>query len=246
MRHDLSALTTSQLEWLDSVIGQFKLPHSFDRDPESDLMVPEALERFGDALRIHHAFSRQPLSKDRFEYALERALFLSGIPAQLEESRTNRGHDLTIAGVPTSLKTEAAANIKEDVIHISKWMELGKGPWELDRLRDMFLDHMRNYDRIFTLRCITRTPKKAPIFFKYELVEIPKSLMLKSANARLVVQNESRQSPRPGYGYIEDSKGKPEFALYFDGGTERKLQIRHLRKALCRVHATWEFDSTLL
>ncbi len=83
MQYDLSGLTASQLEWLDSVIGQFKLPHSFNRDPSSDWIVPEVLERFGDALRIHHAFSRQPLSKDRFEYALERALSLSGIAARL-------------------------------------------------------------------------------------------------------------------------------------------------------------------
>lgn len=246
MQHDLSGLTPSQLEWLDSVIGQFKLPHSFNRDSSSDWIVPEALERFGDALRIHHAFSRQPLSKDRFEYALERSLSLSGIPARLEESRTNRGHDLTIEGVPVSLKTEAAANIKESVIHVSKWMELGKGAWELARLRDIFLDHMENYERIFTLRCIKREPRKDPTFFKYELVEIPKNLMLEGASARLVVQEDSRQNPKPGYGYVEDKQGEPRFALYFDGGTERKLQIRRLQKALCRVHATWEFESTLL
>ena len=212
MQHDLSGLTASQLEWLDSVIGQFKLPHSFNRDAASDWIVPEALERFGDALRIHHAFSRQPLSKDRFEYALERALSLSGIPARLEESRTNRGHDLTIAGVPVSLKTEAAASIKESVIHVSKWMELGKGVWELARLRDIFLDHMGNYERIFTLRCIKREPKINPTYFKYELVEIPKSLMLESASARLVVQDDSRQNPKPGYGYVEDQRGEPKFA----------------------------------
>lgn len=82
------------------------------------------MNRLGDAMRIHHAFSRQALSKDRFEYAFERALSLCQIPAELVRSRTNRGHDLTIAGVPVSLKTEAAANIKTDMIHVSKWMEL--------------------------------------------------------------------------------------------------------------------------
>lgn len=34
-----------------------------------------------------------------------------------------------------------------------------------------------------------------------------------------------------------------KYALYFDGGTERKLQIKSLRKSLCVVHASWEFES---
>jgi type II restriction enzyme len=29
--------------------------------------------------------------------------------------------------------------------------------------------------------------------------------------------------------------------LYFDGGGERKLQIKHLLKSHCAVIATWEF-----
>ena len=38
-----------------------------------------------------------------------------------------------------------------------------------------------------------------------------------------------------------DADGNIKFQLYFDGGTERKLQIKHLRKDLCVVHAQWEF-----
>ena len=37
-----------------------------------------------------------------------------------------------------------------------------------------------------------------------------------------------------------------KFSLYFDGGTERKLQIKHLRKDLCKIHATWIFGSAAL
>ena len=44
--------------------------------------------------------------------------------------------------------------------------------------------------------------------------------------------------------YGED--GNLKFALYFDGGTERKLQIKAIRKDLCTVHATWRFDSAPL
>jgi len=76
------------------------------------------------------------------------------------------------------------------------------------------------------------------------LVEIPKSLLLEGKSAQLVIQKRSRQNPKPGYGYVYDSQGKIKFALYFDGGTERKLQIKKIRKDLCIVHATWRFAST--
>lgn len=227
------------MEWVQGVINQFQLPCQYRRNPNSDFVTDEVLERVGDALRIHHAFSRQALSKDRFEYALERALKLCMIDAGLATSRTNRGHDITIRGVPVSLKTEAAGNIKRDAIHVSKWMELGRGEWRLDLLRDLFLEHMRGYDRIFTFRRLQPGPER----YEYEFVEIPKALMQEAATAQLVVQEDSRQNPKPGYGYVYDAAGSLKYALYFDGGAERKLQIKHLQKALCVVHASWEFDS---
>jgi type II restriction enzyme len=78
---------------------------------------------------------------------------------------------------------------------------------------------------------------------RYELVEIPKALLLEVANCELVVCTDSMQNPQPGYGYVRDAAGQLKYALYFDGGTERKLQIKHLRKDLCQVHATWTFGS---
>lgn len=235
-------LTPSQIDWVENVIAQFALPHKFERYPASDWITDVTLDRLGDALRIHHAFSRQPLSKDRFEYAFERALNLSGIPAALVRSRTNRGHDLTIAGVPVSLKTEAAANIREDNIHVSKWMELGRGDWILVTLRNLFLEHVQSYQRIFTLRCLIPGPTK----YKYELVEIPRALLLEAQNCTFEICEGSRQNPKPGYGYVRDQQGLLKYAMYFDGGTERKLQIKHLRKSLCQIHAIWEFESAAL
>jgi type II restriction enzyme len=223
-----------------AVVRQFHFPYEFHRKEDSDLVTPEVLSMLGDALRIHHAFSRQALSKDRFEFALERSLKRAGIEAELVANRTNRGHDITIAGVPVSLKTQADANIRANSLHISKFMELGKGPWELSLLRDMFLSHMHSYERIFQFRCLL--PGLAAHL--YELVEIPKALLLEGAKSELIVQEKSRQTPKPGYGYVYDAEGKLRFALYFDAGTERKLQIKNIRKDLCIVHATWKFEST--
>lgn len=235
----LRKLTPSQVGWVQGVIDQFQLGCRYHRNPDSDLISDEVLNRLGDALRIHHAFSRQALSKDRFEFALERAFKLAGIEADLVASRTNRGHDITVQDIPVSLKTEAAANIRRDSIHISKWMELGRGEWRLDLLLQTFLDHMRGYDRIFTMRRLQPGPER----YEYEFVEIPKALMLEAAGAHLVIQEASKQNPKPGYGYVYDDAGTAKYALYFDGGTERKLQIKGLRKSLCVVHASWEFES---
>jgi len=51
---------------------------------------------------------------------------------------------------------------------------------------------------------------------------------------------QSTQDPKPGYCTVEDSVGQVKFRLYFDGGGERKLQIKDIRKNLCVVHAEWD------
>ncbi|MDP1526994.1 MAG: hypothetical protein Q8M20_14365 [Rhodocyclaceae bacterium] len=234
----LRRLTPAQQKWVKSAIHAFGAVCQFDRAPDSDVVSDAVLSSLGDRLLSHHAGSRQALSKDRFEFAFEAALNASGITAQLVKSRTNRGHDISIRGIPVSLKTEAATNIKDESIHVSKWMELGRGEWKLPLLRDLFLEHMQSYDRIFTLRRLKDEGDK----IRYELVEIPKALLLEAANCELEVCTGSRQNPQPGYGYVKDANGQLKYSLYFDGGTERKLQIKHLQKNLCKVHATWVFD----
>ena len=235
----LRRLSPTQLELIETAILAFDVPYCFWKAPDSDFVSQDLLDNFGDRLLSHHANSHQALSKDRFEFALEAALNRSGISAKLVKSRTNRGHDITIAGVPVSLKTEAAASIREDVIHVSKWMELGKGQWDLPLLRDLFLEHMDSYERVFTLRCLSAVSTKV----RYELVEIPKELLLEAKKCELEVKDESKQNPKPGYGHVIDSDNHIKFSLYFDGGTERKLQIKGLRKDLCKVHSTWTFGS---
>lgn len=239
----LRELTAPQLDFIERVVAQLRRPFlKIERNPKSDIVDKQLLSDFGDVLRIHHCFSKEALSKDRFEYALERTLTLCGKSAALAASRTNRGHDITIEGVPCSLKTQADKGIKEDEIYISKFMELGKGRWsasvgDLRGLRDQFLKHMNAYDRIFTLRCLSKDPKQ----WRYELVEIPKALLQEASGGKLSVCRDSKQSPKPGYCDVKGSDGDIKFQLYFDAGSERKLQIKHLKKNLCTVHAQWEF-----
>lgn len=154
--------------------------------------------------------------------------------------------DISINDFTISLKTEAGKSIKEGFVHISKFMELGKGKWgneksDLVGLRERFFKHMKGYQRIFILRCLNQgTPR-----WHYELVEIPNSLLLKAEGGELEMKHESKQSPKPGYCHVRDGKNLL-FQLYFDGGTERKLQIKNLEKRQCTLVAEWYFESSTL
>jgi hypothetical protein len=98
---------------------------------------------------------------------------------------------------------------------------------------------MQSYERIFTLRRL----KDIDVKIRYELVEIPKALLLEATDCELEICTNSRQNPQPGYCHVKNATGQLKYSLYFDGGTERKLQIKHLRKDLCKMHATWTFGS---
>ena len=101
----IPALTNGQLVWLSKVIKVFEGQHSF-KIYHSDVLDRQALLNFGDALRIHHCFSREPFSKDKFEYVLEQTLNINGPVAALA-AKGNRGHDISIHGERFSLKTQA-------------------------------------------------------------------------------------------------------------------------------------------
>jgi hypothetical protein len=235
----LQGLTNDQLDLIERVANQFTQPYILtERLTSSDIVDDCLLATFGDALRIHHCFSKEPLSKDRFEYALERSSNLCGLEAELAP-KGNPGHDITINGIPISLKTEASAGIRTARVHISKFMELGKGEWDLPLLRERYFNHMRSYDRIFTLRCLSKRVER----WHYQLVEIPKTLLLEAQNGSLRIDTKSRQSPQPGYCDVIDLDGKIKFQLYFDAGTERKLQVRNLAIPYCIIHATWIFST---
>ncbi len=128
------------------------------------------------------------------------------------------------------------------MLHISKFMELGGGQWgnnpkDLLGLRQQFLDNLEGIDRILVLRAL----KKGDPDYLYELVEIPKNLLKKASSGRIEMRMESTQFPKPGYCFVEKA-GELLFSLYFDGGGERKLQIKSLKKNLCKFHASWQFD----
>jgi len=176
-------LTLGQLHWIHRVVEVFGTEYRF-AVAESDLFDETVLRDFGDAMRIHHSFSDEPFSKDKFEYVLVKVLKISGRKATLAP-RGNPGHDITVDGVKISLKTQADKTIKEHWLWVSKFMELGKGQWndnpaDLEGLRQQFFEHMKSYDRILSLRALEQGPH-----WKYELVEIPKKLLALARSGNL-------------------------------------------------------------
>lgn len=238
---ELRKLRTSQLQHIPTTIKALQRNVFTEAQRGSDIATPGFVDDFGDLLCLHHAFSNEPFTKDKFEHALNRVLNAHGHKSMLS-SRGNPGDDLTVDGVPWSLKSQADRNIHPDFIHISKFMELGKGKWEtvrdLEGLRDQMIGHMAAYERIFILRRMDGKTVSTGHF--YELVEIPKHLLLESRSGLFEMKTESKQSPKPGYCTVSDGRGNIKFQLYFDGGTERKLQIKKIKKSLCIVHATWD------
>jgi len=201
------------------------------------------LEEIGDGIRLHHCFSKDAFSKDKFEYLMERAAGLCEIKAELAP-KGNPGHDITINGQRFSLKTQADKSIRRGFIWISKFMELGRGQWsdkvdDLIGLRDRFFAHMKSYDRILILRTLSKAPRD----WEYELVEVPKALLERASEGRLEIRHESTQMPKPGNCYVSDESGKLMFTLYFDAGGERKLQIKAIDISNCIIHAQWKFPS---
>jgi restriction endonuclease SmaI-like protein len=241
----IELLRPSQQLRVAVLVDSFGTDCEIVRNRVSDFTTDEFCREFGDVLRQHHLSSAEPFTKDKFEYAMVKVLNDTGYNAT-KSAQGYPGHDLTVNGIPWSLKTQADRNLKVGSIHISKFMELGKGRWtdekDLAALRQRMIDHMRSYDRIFSLRCLDRTPVLSIHRYKYELVEIPKPLLLESQDQPILMQHESKQLPKPGVCPVYDNQtGRLRFALYFDGGTERKLQIRKIDKSLCTVHATWAF-----
>lgn len=238
----VSKLSEKQLSIITDTLKILLQPFIYKEFYHNDaLFTDEIIDCIGDFIKIHHSFSKEPFSKDKFEYTLEKAFILSGFNAKLA-SKGNRGHDIIINDKKVSLKTQADKNIKENKIHISKFMELGKGEWILSELRKQFINHIKKYDLIYSLRCLSSDDERNNSVWSYELVNIPKSLLIEAKTGKLIEMNESKQNPKPGYCNIYDSTGKDnKFQLYFDGGTERKLQIKNLKKDYCILVAKWKF-----
>lgn len=73
----LQDLNEAQLTEIEKVARQFTAPYiKLERLNTSEIVNNCLLINFGDALRLHHCFTREPLTKGRFEFALENTVGL--------------------------------------------------------------------------------------------------------------------------------------------------------------------------
>ena len=211
-------LTVNQVRWIRKFADAFHRPGEYARHPASDVVNDAFLQLFGDSLRINHCLSAQPMTKDKFEYAMEECLLAAGRTA-VRSTNCLPGQDITVDGVNWSLKTQADKSMREHSLHISKLMELGKGKWstedDLQLLLGRYLEHLGRYERIFSLRYFRTTAKTAdkklgktvnttlpvPDIMKfqhrYEFVEIPKALLLRGGNCPVRMVTKTRQTDHP-------------------------------------------------
>lgn len=61
----IPTLTFGQLRWIHRILAVFGSEHEW-RVADSDIFDRIVLRDFGDAMRIHHGFSAEPFSKDKF------------------------------------------------------------------------------------------------------------------------------------------------------------------------------------
>ncbi len=242
----LATLSPDQFAWVESLVTALGNPVRTYRNPASDVFTSDRLlGLFSLHLITHHTLSVQPFKQEKFEYALRQVMTAAGRSAALAASRTNPGRDITVDGVGWSLKSAADKAIRRDHIDLTKWMELGKGTWtnrvsELVAQCGRFIAHLGGYDRVLVLRRLTPA---GGIGIEYEVIEIPKSILLRASGGRFKLSTKSKQATAvPGTCTVSDQSGVM-YQLYFDGGGERKLKLQHLRRDLCIHHATWEFGT---
>ena len=244
---EISKLTDDQFVWVSLLVRSMAVPFNSERNPKSDVITSDrALGLFFLYLVTHHTLSVEPFKKEKFEYALQRIMEELGFECSRPTSRTNPGLDLIVQKQRWSLKSEAHSGIRKESIWVSKWMELGKHDWgsdpeDLKIQCQRFINHLQGYDRIFMLRCLTPDD---PIVHHYELLELPHELLLHAMNGEFeMMVNSSQKNAKPGYCRVKDQSGTQIYQLYFDGGNERKLQVKGLRRDACFFHAQWKFSS---
>lgn len=211
-----------------------------DVNPGSDLVTDEFVEDFSARLIAYHAFHEQKLTKKTFEFVFRGACRAAGHHAEITTSPVNPGADVTVDGVPFSLKTEGARNMSKDQITISKLME---ARWIREcKSREDFaretvtrvVEHLRSYRRILVLRAFSDEAQ-----FEYHLVEIPRDVLMQIQH--LTAANFSGRTNNGGSSACVEIDGETAFALRLDGSVE-KVTISGLRLRFCQRHAIWRVD----
>lgn len=205
----------------------------------SDVLSPKFAANFSNRLRVYHATNEEKFNKKAFEYAFVAAARYAGGTARILPNAVAPDADVEVDGTRFSLKTEAARNLSNTSIHISK---LAEARWirdckdEEDFARETtrrIPEHLSRYERIFSLRAFDAPGPSV----RYELWEIPRGLLMRVAS--LTPDDFSPKSKAGGSAAdvaLED--GSRAFRVRLDGSVE-KVTIANLRTDLCVLHGSW-------
>lgn len=205
---------------------------------ESDILTPDFTANFSNRLLIHHATNEEKFKKKSFEFAFSAASKSAGRSARIVADPTNPGADVIVDGVNFSLKTEAASSIRADKITISKLMEARwirdcKSKKDFARFtKERIVTHLEQYQRIICLRAFD-VPDEC---IKYDLVEIPRDLLLQIRN--LKGKDFRAKTEGGGSGADVYVAGEKAFYIRMDGSVE-KVTISGLLTKLCTLHGSW-------
>jgi hypothetical protein len=247
-RHDLSPEEHAELiqDVFDYFDKQLRKPLDF-RVGETDPYLSElSIARLALQINVYQSLTQHKLDKRAFEEAMVVAYEAAGFEAVRPAAFNNPGHDLEVAGGHRlSLKTETIQHA--DLVRISKLME-ARG---INKIRtkaqamdvvENVREHLTRYDQILTLRSAERTHDDGSTDARYELLEIPKDVL----GALSDVTEKDFRRPRSGSGTTSarvNFNGQWAFTLQLDGSVE-KVEIRNLRRDLCRELATFRADLT--
>lgn len=238
-----AGITARRRRLLDEIAEALKLtvPFPFIHE-ESDLVTEEFSDEFCARLLVHHAMSEEKLTKKSFEYFLCETGRSCGIEASIASVADDAGADIQYNGESWSLKTEAAKNIRRERMTISKLMEVNairdNYPEQESRVTEIqrrLKEHADRYDRILVLRAHALAHPRCSI--EYELVEIPKELLLAAAEKNLRASDVKHHNSKGFRAVVSDKHGHI-LDLVLDGSDE-KVTIANLNVGRCLAHARW-------
>lgn len=168
----------AEQRYLDELLAAMRGPCA--ESIPADGLSAEFAREFRATLLTHHYFLKAPLATSSFEAAFVRAAEAAGHKVEIAPDGY-RFWDVEVDGKKISLKSTAAASLRDATLHISKlceaaWIQDMRGAAQReDRTKALFDEYTSSVSSIVQLR-----------FFKkrafYEMVSIPSDLLRQVAN----------------------------------------------------------------
>ena len=199
-----------------------------------EIFTPDFLAAVQTLVKMHHSiYPRLPPQGVFFEALVEQAFRIAGreVHEIIASVPNSPWHDLAVAGIKLSIKSETGKVTRPDRISITKLCTTEKDPWTSEALVEHTLAHVVRYDRMLMIRSIWHEE-----WFGYQLLEIPIELLarMKDATFSEVGKRKGRRSISAD---VMDGDEKA-FRVHFDGA-DGKCQIHGLMVARCRMLREW-------